>query len=990
MPSLTILKPINDKYVTTKTFKMVDGVPTKHSSYNAGKFFYFKTINIKGIAELYNVLDKVKDTNAFRIYGQPTKEMLSAVAQQKKDMVYKGVARQKVNFDAVGTELLLIDADNWPVPDGFTIDTKENLDATVQEIVINQMGLSFLDEVHYCCLLSASQWNPRLLRAHLYYIIDENISLAELTRWGKAQNILSKDYKIDHSLFRQVQPDYISKRLCQGFMDPLPDSLRLTLHCDSLLETVSKADLLGHLGRVETQAGNEPIIANGEDPDDPYATNVLVGDGLDPIASTWEKSLDMCGKYIEATGTVGINEPAFRACAQLVQSKGNKEVRDHLGSYVDRVFSRMWESIRKHGHRNDADTRQVYTKDKIKGYIETALAKDYGRGADEILGPINRLIDQIRVGAASAHSLLDPDMMDRIRELKEVHRDKFPVIRERVRSELKGKLTLSEFDKALKETEPSINETEEIAFALDQFEWFISTQDKAKYARQISSTNQAVLTMDGVHTRIKDILLERVGVGKYEIFARATMNRVDAQSDDPIVGRFTTTPIALRSFTLEERGKNKVYFNMAMSDGLTLLVTEDGIEKIPNSETPVIWRQTDMVAPAPISDYEPTVATLGYIGKDMYIEEYLKGMRRFTTVNSTEDLIEVMSWQVVAAVNSGIANLLQIVGSSEGGKSSTAQFTKELIDPSSSDLRNDKKMLSTLPSEKEYAKIMDECHATILDNINYLSKPEQTRLCTTATGIQVSSRRLYANVIDNILIKKPIVITAICEVATTSELLTRTMTVEVDKKMKVFSTDIYSDWTEKVEDMRTGFLFLLSEIIGCMNERRANRGNLNDRNVWSIEAKKVLYKRFRLVPQNTKERDLERIVIAQKADNDTHIALNNGHVCAISAWLIHGKEFIGQPANTLVNYSTAEAFKSFEQFVSDQFGMDLMVYGAKRTINANDGFKTQRAFSDCIRRDKEDIKNASGWTVTPIRHPIRHNGASTRVIEFLKVFITPG
>jgi hypothetical protein len=181
-------------------------------------------------------------------------------------------------------------------------------------------------------------------------------------------NTLHPDYKIDFSLFREVQPDFIAKRECVGFKDPLSDDARLTFQCDNGLSVVKGEDFADTLKRIQDKAnGLDPLLRGG-------ATNKLVSV---PIGANWTETLKLCG-----SPTYGINEPAYRGCAQLVQEIGDSTVRKDLKRYIDKVHQIIWDSIKSHGVRGDKNDRLNYNKAKIENYLTTALTKNFGADAD--------------------------------------------------------------------------------------------------------------------------------------------------------------------------------------------------------------------------------------------------------------------------------------------------------------------------------------------------------------------------------------------------------------------------------------------------------------------------------------------------------------------------------------------------------------------------------------------------------------------------------
>lgn len=934
--SATILQPTWDKATTAKVYQLDSNKkPETIGTYNLGKQFKFKVFEVEGLLGLRDLIAKCANSKAIRIAGTPAPQLHGVVS------------RKKENFLDAGTQILLLDADDWPVPKGKDLLTVEHIGDTVRQIV-SEMGLTFLDGVQFCVLLSSSQWNPAKLRAHIYYLIDKPIKLEALHQWGFNYNSFNPKYKIDYSLFRQVQPDFVSKRICQGFRDPLPDTLRLTVHCDALTEYVSRADLMEHIEATANKvAAYQPVGTS--------TTSVVT-----PILNSWENTLTLCG-----TAQHGINDPAFRACAQMVQELGNSVVEKNLQYYTNKVFLAVWDSIEKHGVRGDKKDRTYYDRQRFKGYITTALQKNFGEATDSRTKNVVSALQSVKNGG-SISLLFDKDIVDDCRFLKANNPGKWAGIRATVKKELKGKLTISELDNVIKDSTAGKDTAQMIEEIIQSFEWIEGSLDKGMYCKVKKGTNYSVVGIDeGVDSEIYCKALELFSDNIPMNFEKNVLKVLVARSRSPIDNPFKETPVENRAYTNLLDGKNTCYYNLGVSaigDQRTAVITETGVDVIPSSLAPITWHAPKQSQSAEIDSLETWI---GELGEDEAVErlitKYLLGMKDYTSIGDIDSYIDLVAWQTTSVVNTGTSTILELTGASGDGKSSTALFSKELVDPTSSSLRDAPDLHNGLYQKQELAKVLRSRHITIIDNMSNLTPAEQDLLCSVATGWKYDLRILYTQTYLNLVIKRPIILTALGPVITNQDLRSRSVSIPVSRKAKVQKGDIYANWDRDKPTLLLGFLLFLSQVIARVNKKRADGENLNSRDLWGEAARHVAMQKLGI---GQTEIEREEKIISGKARRDIEEALMNSRGSMILAWITESSLFKGQ---TVVEMATPNLYSDLSKFINENAGTTIKVLGNDVDIIPKFAPNTARGFGMTLSKILNDIPLVTGWEVAPYR-----------------------
>ena len=928
MIRITLLTPTWTEAQTCKLFSLENGKPKLEKPYNLGKFFRYKELQVDGLVGWFKLLSRCANAPVIRIAGRPSTGLPDTVQ------------RLKENFFSGGTNLLLIDADDWPVPQGFSLRTKENIYATVKEILVNRMGLNPLKDAACCVLLSNSFWYWSRIRAHIYFELSEPIDLDLLHTWGYAYNEASPEYKIDPTLFRQVQPDFISKRQCIGFADPLPDTLRLTLHCDNLAPTVNKAVLADLQKTIDQSKLYQPVSTTG-----------VVNSSGAKLGVTWEETLKLCG-----SAQHGINEPAFRACAQMVQALGNQVVKDNLNYYVDKVFALTWQAIQSYGVRGNKKDRDYYDRARFRNYLTTSLQKQFGESSDSKVSEVAAVLKKVIEGGNPA-LLFDRDMLENYRYIRSKDPGKWATIKNIVKTKLKGKVTTADLEKAL----VSVNKTD-VGAMMDQvinsFQWIEGAIDLGLYCKKKTACGYNLIDIgSGVENDLYHKSIELFSDATPMQFERNIMKVLVAKSRDPLTTLFSRVVVENRCYSEIKGKKTTTYFNVGVNAAgklTTCVVNEDGISMIPSSDSPVIWSTDRQIMPCEI--LEETNVTEKR--RDALIKNYILGMRNLLTVEDADALIDVISWQVTSVINSGTALLLEFTGGSDCGKSTSALFAKELIDPTSSDIKEAPDLHNGLYKKEDLAKILRARHVTIIDNLSNLSPTQQDLLCSIATGWKFDLRVMYTQQFVKLVIKKPIILTSLSPVITNQDLRSRSISVAVSGKKKRMYGDVFEYWNKNKAEMRTGLLYLVSKVIKYVNELRTGRGNTNGRDLWGEAARFVVMKHINF--KHGSDTLIKKHIASRKRERDISEALVSAGSAQIIAWICKdGKTF-----NTKKFTSSASAlYLQFRKFINENAGEVVHIHGIAVEISTQKTSSSPRSFGMMLSRLRADIAATAGWDV---------------------------
>lgn len=937
---ITLLEPQDRDYsIVTKSFLRIKGNVELKDNYRLGKLFKHKILDCPDIQKWYELLVKCADRRVFRIYGIP------------KTGIPKVVQRKKIFFDDVPTQLLEFDIDGWDVPEGFEIRTRDGIRRTIRHLLIDELGMAFLDQVSFVVMFSASHWSYARVKAHVYFMIDAPIEVQKLHSFAMCQKTLASAYALDPAVYRIVQPDFIAKRICIDFKDPLPPNVRLSLFDDEdFFPAINLAELDEYIDLTFQQA--QSLVPSGS------TTGVVKS-----IQETWEKTLELCG-----TPQHGINEPAYLACAQLVGELGSDAIKHNLNHYVDKVHRLLWSHIAAHGARNTKEDRQKYDRAKIRNYLTTAIDKRFGVEVDLHFQTVVDAINKVKLGQA-ASLLFDTDILDSFRYLKANQQGKWSIIRAKIKNELRGTITISEIEKALSGSGTPQDLANRIKRLLNQFKWVEGTIDKGLYCKVHNSANYTMVPIDeGVENDLFAKALEIDTEALPQNFIKNAMSILVAEGRSMKTTRFAKAPVENRCFSTLTDGGIKTYLNLGrQSDGdmKTACITHEPpyIRIIHSNDAPIMWRTASNILPIPVNDISDSVLAYGEDFRNEAGRRYLKLQRQYTRTQDLYGFIDLVAWQVASLIHLGISSILELTGPSESGKSTTALLTKEIFDPTSDDLREAGDLHNRIYKSEDLARILRRRHVTILDNLSHLTMAEQNEHCLISTGWKLDLRILYTSQFMPIVVKRPVIITCLSPVVTNQDLRTRSVSVSIGGK-NVVKGDIFEQWEKDRPEMIIGLMSIVSKTLERINYMRSRNVDLNKRDLWLNVARKEImlmlgcFTRDR-PSRRVQERRIDDFIKQQKDDRDIEEALVNSVSSLVCAWVLRSDMF--GPDIDVFWASVSDLYVDFRQWVNENAGSVVKVHGATIEVLPVHLPKNPRSLGHMLSKHLNDIQKVTGW-----------------------------
>ncbi|CAD76990.1 putative ATP-binding protein [Rhodopirellula baltica SH 1] len=182
-------------------------------------------------------------------------------------------------------------------------------------------------------------------------------------------------------------------------------------------------------------------------------------------------------------------------------------------------------------------------------------------------------------------------------------------------------------------------------------------------------------------------------------------------------------------------------------------------------------------------------------------------LRKYINIQD-DDFYLMISWLMMALHPSGPYPVLMLSGEQGSAKSTTARMLRSLVDPNRSPIRAAPK------STQDLAIAANNGRVVAFDNLSSISTSLSDALCRLSTGGGFSTRALYAN--DEEVIfesKRPIILTAIENVASREDLADRTISITlptIQKGSRRTEKEIWSDFERDAPAIFGGLLELLS------------------------------------------------------------------------------------------------------------------------------------------------------------------------------------
>jgi len=197
-----------------------------------------------------------------------------------------------------------------------------------------------------------------------------------------------------------------------------------------------------------------------------------------------------------------------------------------------------------------------------------------------------------------------------------------------------------------------------------------------------------------------------------------------------------------------------VYVDLANDAWEVVEIRPDGWDVRP--ECPVRFRRSDGVTALPYPERSGT----------------LEELTEFLNLDSDGDRVLILSWLLGALNPRGPYPILVLNGEQGSAKSTTQNILRSLIDPSATPLRCEP------TSQRDLVIAARNSWVLSFDNCSYVSESLSDSLCRIATGSGFTTRRLYTNDEEtHFRAKRPTILNGIPELATRSDLLSRSILV---------------------------------------------------------------------------------------------------------------------------------------------------------------------------------------------------------------------
>ena len=151
----------------------------------------------------------------------------------------------------------------------------------------------------------------------------------------------------------------------------------------------------------------------------------------------------------------------------------------------------------------------------------------------------------------------------------------------------------------------------------------------------------------------------------------------------------------------------------------------------------------------------------------------LRNLRRFVRCDD-ESWPLIAAWLIAAVRPKGPYPILVLTGEQGSSKTTTARMLRSIVDPSDLAVRSEPRDAMDLMIAARHS------HIVALDNLSRVSQQIADALCCLSTGGGFAKRELYSDAEESVVaVSRPIILTAIEDVATRGDLLDRALIVRL-------------------------------------------------------------------------------------------------------------------------------------------------------------------------------------------------------------------
>jgi len=815
---LTFLRPTAPWANTAKAYSAPQR-SKKVSDYQLGTEFEWQNVYFNDLDHVCQELRRRHDEIA--IYGIPTTAI---------DLIGPPQARKTENFEYPDKQVLhVFDLDKWVIPKTIREKIAPKLTdsfsmANLVDEMLRHEGFGILADAEKVVVLTSSMWDLNLLNVHLYVRFSKYVRVEAMREFATALAKVRQRTLFDPAVYKAVQPQFFTAPVCKGFRDPLEGKRIFMVH-----------------GEKEVDTDKWQLVVNRALDDAQWSPTASVSD-LPAIGNDWMHTLT---KFVGDAH--GINQPAYRAAAQLVQQVGQQQAKEKINEYARQMHDAVWDALRASGSERGRtkEDKATYTVSRFRQYIQSALEKNFGEPVDELVNTVERAIDSKDL----AHLTSSP-VISALARLKSSHYAKFIPLEQKIKAE--KLLTMGQLNKLLKfglTIDAESSEADMISAALNNdnreaSENIIVDAVLSKYeyyADYVGNKYVAVASDDGSGAyrmlrctgELSNIFyvdgLEISGNTVSDRFGRKALCKLLGQDLRTVDGVFERRCIGKRIAMENSRIDGGTWLNLGEQvDGSykTVCISTGGITVHDYKDTPVRWMHG--VAPLQLATNEEIEERFG---KDATLKEYLADtLPRFISVKDDE-YPKLLMWFCSVLANKTNAYIAELTGPTGTGKSSSADLMKDLVDPSGGLLGSGSdRMLIKDASNPDFLSAIEMEWVSILDNVSKLNVNTQDILCAIATGIKHSERVLYTQTIMQRTIRRPLILTALAPVVTRPDLRSRVIGIEITKPD--YNLHFLRDWGEEKPFLLAGLLEMTRDTLLLYRNVTQFPSGLNTRDVF--------------------------------------------------------------------------------------------------------------------------------------------------------------
>jgi len=791
----------NQTMVKTYSTNVADEV-LKVSDYNAGKWFRHTTEQAESLLDVHKLLIRYGNGEYVRVHG--------AVSDRYQNQIIRKSTSDGYLYEPQdGVRLFNIDIDGksgkWRTDPSINMRNRSEVQAAVNQ-ALKAAGLGFLLDYDFIFMWSQSAWTPDPLRCHLYWVLDKGISLQFLRDFGLAFNKINNENLLDIRVWVAAQPDFIGRRRVTGGLKEIfqRDAERILYMDQGGLEDTLPTKLLEDFA---TSTIEEAEKDNG-------------GPLTRELPGSWQKTIDLCGTE-SPEGT--INGWAFRAAAQLVQEKGKQYTIEHLGALATEMHERAWIAIARNaqGSRGDKNDQNTYCIARFRQYLKSACDRRFGNDGDASFDMISNAVD-VAVRQGDIGALFSRDALLHANRLLNAWPARWAEISVRIKRELKGVVSIGEYRAAVKKAcknhrfkpggEGAEGGPDDVGGGvriaqkvITQFTWIRDQQNNlwaALPSEQVGGYQMFSLSGNNLSElffymgqQLSEGLPDRFGITclKYVLGCVAAQDSDFLASDGVLSAEAFQLSINRHDVCKQRSHRigDTVLWDLGAHEGVwkVLVITKTELEIINRAECleryNVIWLTHEQAQPRFV-DLQASEHDVDLLWKYILVGPDFQP--------------SVVGWLVSVLFCSGTQFTAELTGQHNSGKSHGGDVLRDLTDPLDPlvfDGRNRERLENQ--DKKELVRSIVSNGVIYMDNISGLNQDMQNLLCQLATGASYPLRIMYTSAVERLWLKKPVILTALSEVVTATDLSSRTIRISFMRnaaKKSVFSSDaeLFSSW----------------------------------------------------------------------------------------------------------------------------------------------------------------------------------------------------